>query len=141
MVPGKDISQILDGFAGRRILVAGDLVLDHYLQGSVSRISPEAPVPVVSLGRDSEKWIPGGAANVALNILSLGGMPAIAGVVGDDSRGTLLMELLADSGVDVSAVVVDSSRPTTVKTRVMGKSQQLLRIDREERTHGMRFDI
>ncbi len=87
MIPEREASSILESFRGKRILVAGDLVLDHYLEGAVSRISPEAPVPVVSLGRDSERWIPGGAANVALNVLSLGGVPVLAGAVGGIPRG------------------------------------------------------
>jgi len=131
LVPDKDTQSLLEMFKGRRILVAGDLVLDHYLDGSVSRISPEAPVPVVSLGENCERWIPGGAANVALNVLSLGGIPCMAGVVGDDTEGARLISLLQGSGVDVSAVIRDSHRPTTVKTRIMGRNQQLMRVDRE----------
>ncbi|MCK5785127.1 MAG: D-glycero-beta-D-manno-heptose-7-phosphate kinase [Candidatus Sabulitectum sp.] len=132
MIPDKDVQGLLDKFRGKKILVVGDLVLDHYLQGTVSRISPEAPVPVVALGDGCERKIPGGAANVALNVLSLGGKPVLAGVVGGDSDGDTLLRLLADAGVDVKAVVIDSGRPTTVKTRIMSKSQQLMRIDREK---------
>lgn len=131
LIPDMDTAELLQMFAGRRVLVAGDLVLDHYLEGSVTRISPEAPVPVVSLGRNSEKWIPGGAANVALNVLSLGGLPSLAGVTGADREGEVLVDLLSRAGVEVSAVTTDASRPTTVKTRVMGRNHQLIRIDRE----------
>ncbi len=131
MIPEREASSILESFRGKRILVAGDLVLDHYLEGAVSRISPEAPVPVVSLGKDSERWIPGGAANVALNVLSLGGIPVLAGAVGGDPQGEKLLALLAEAGVDTSAVVVDNERPTSVKTRIMGRNQQLMRVDRE----------
>lgn len=131
MIPEREASSILESFRGKRILVAGDLVLDHYLEGAVSRISPEAPVPVVSLGRDSERWIPGGAANVALNVLSLGGVPVLAGAVGGDSQGEKLLYLLDHAGVDTSSVVVDNERPTSVKTRIMGRNQQLMRVDRE----------
>jgi len=134
LIPDNDMQSLLDKFKGKRVLVIGDLVLDHYLEGSVSRISPEAPVPVVSLGDGSERRIPGGAANVALNVLSLGGEPVLAGAVGDDSDGEILVKLLSDAGVDVCAVVRDPGRPTTVKTRIMGKSQQLIRVDREK-TH------
>ena len=132
LIPDKDVQGLLNKFRGKRILVVGDLVLDHYLQGTVSRISPEAPVPVVALGDHCERKIPGGAANVALNVLSLGGKPVLAGVVGGDSDGETLLGLLADAGVDVTAVVIDRGRPTTVKTRIMSKSQQLMRIDREK---------
>ncbi len=131
LIPDTDTSQLIRMFEGRRILVAGDLVLDHYLEGKVARISPEAPVPVVSLGEDSERWIPGGAANVALNVVSLGGNPVMAGAVGDDSNGRILIDLLQAAGVDVSAVITDSERPTTVKTRIMSRHQQLMRVDRE----------
>ncbi len=130
----KDTQSLLEKFAGKRVLVVGDLVLDHYLDGKVSRVSPEAPVPVVTLGGNCERSIPGGAANVALNVLSLGGKPVMAGVTGRDRDGEILIELLSGSGVNTDAVILDRGRPTTVKTRVMGRNQQLLRIDREE-TH------
>jgi len=81
LIPDRNTAELLGMFSGKRILVAGDLVLDHYLEGEVSRISPEAPVPVVSLGENPERWIPGGAANVALNVLSLGGSPVLASAV------------------------------------------------------------
>lgn len=134
MTADKDVQSLLGAFPGKRILVVGDLVLDHYLEGTVSRISPEAPVPVVALGDGRERRIPGGAANVALNVLSLGGKPILAGVVGNDKDGEILLGLLSDAGVDVEAVILDSGRPTTVKTRIMGRGQQLMRIDREK-TH------
>jgi len=130
----KNTQSLLQKLRGRRVLVVGDLVLDHYLNGKVSRISPEAPVPVVTLGDNCENSIPGGAANVALNVLSLGGEPVMAGVTGSDSDGESIRELLSEAGVNIDAVVSDPGRPTTVKTRVMGRSQQLLRIDREK-TH------
>lgn len=132
MIPQAGVKNVLEMFSGKRVLVAGDLVLDHYLEGTVGRVSPEAPVPVVSLGEDYQKWIPGGAANVALNVVSLGGRPLLAGVVGGDTQGELLLDLLAGRGVDVGGVVVDGTRPTTVKTRVMARNQQLIRIDREK---------
>ncbi len=132
MIPEKNTKELLLKLRGKRILVIGDLVLDHYLEGRVSRISPEAPVPVVTLGNDCERRIPGGAANVALNVLSLGGIPVMAGVVGNDRNGNKLLGLLSEAGMNIDAVVHDEERPTTVKTRVMGRNQQLLRIDREE---------
>ncbi len=121
----------LEGFRGARVLVLGDLVLDHYLEGSVDRISPEAPVPVVTLEEGGERFAPGGAANVALNVLSLGGVPLVAGAVGDDRDGAALLNLLRERGADVSCAVVDSARPTTRKTRVISRGHQLLRLDRE----------
>ena len=140
MVQEKDTQSLLQKFSGKRILVVGDLVLDRYFDGAVSRISPEAPVPIVTLNDGYERWIPGGAANVALNVLSLGGIPGIAGVIGDDPEGKILLELLSDAGVDIEAVIVDKDRPTTVKTRIMGRSQQLMRIDREK-THSLAPDV
>lgn len=124
-------SEELLAFRGARVLVLGDLVLDHYLEGRVDRISPEAPVPVVTLDNGGERYAPGGAANVALNVLSLGGSPVIAGVVGEDPDGRLLKGLLREGGVDVSCVFADPSRPTTRKTRVISRGHQLIRIDRE----------
>jgi len=132
LIPDTDTAELLRLFSGKKVLVLGDLVLDHYLEGSVDRISPEAPVPVVSLGDNSERWIPGGAANVALNVLSLGGEPYLAGVTGKDMDGKILKKLLDERGVDTSAVIEDPARPTTVKTRVTGRNHQLIRIDREK---------
>ncbi len=121
----------LKSFEGAGVLVLGDIVLDHYLEGRVDRISPEAPVPVVTLDAGGERFAPGGAANVALNVLSLGGKPMIAGVVGEDQDGALLIDLLEQAGVDVSCVSTDPERPTTRKTRVISRGHQLIRIDRE----------
>ncbi|MBD3371068.1 D-glycero-beta-D-manno-heptose-7-phosphate kinase [Candidatus Fermentibacteria bacterium] len=132
MLPQKEsATSILSGFKDRRVVVVGDLVLDHYLVGEVSRISPEAPVPVVAVDRMGERWVPGGAANVARNVISLGGKVSLAGLVGDDERGERLLELLRQTGANVDAVMVDESRPTTTKTRVMSHSQHLLRMDEE----------
>lgn len=131
MIPKHNIENILDRLRGKRVLVTGDLILDHYLEGTVDRISPEAPVPIVSLERTGEKWVPGGAANVARNIYSLGGIPLMAGTAGDDSEGRLLVELLEKEGIDTDAVILDSSRPTTSKTRIMSGGHQLIRLDRE----------
>lgn len=113
------------------MLVIGDLILDHYLEGKVDRISPEAPVPIVSLERTGEKWVPGGAANVARNISTLGGIPFMAGTAGDDSEGRLLVDLLEKEGINTDAVILDSNRPTTSKTRIMSGGHQLIRIDSE----------
>ncbi|NOQ22881.1 MAG: D-glycero-beta-D-manno-heptose-7-phosphate kinase [Candidatus Aegiribacteria sp.] len=131
MIPDNNIENILDSLRGKRVLVTGDLILDHYIEGRVDRISPEAPVPIVSLERAGEKWVPGGAANVARNILSLGGIPLMAGTVGDDSEGGMLVELLEKEGINTDAVILDSSRPTTSKTRIMSGGHQLIRLDRE----------
>ncbi len=120
---------IVSDFRNRKILVVGDLILDEFVWGNVSRISPEAPVPVVWLTRESS--IPGGACNVASNINALGAKAYIAGVIGDDERGARLKGVLDRGGIDSRGVVVDKSRPTTLKTRVVAHHQQVVRIDKE----------
>lgn len=131
MHPKYNILNILDSFQRKRVLVAGDLILDHYLTGSVDRVSPEAPVPVVLLGDRGERWALGGAANVARNIQALGGVPLVAGIVGEDEYGDRLKDLLSTSGIKLSTIAVDRERPTTVKSRIMSDGQQLARVDRE----------
>jgi len=111
-----------------RVLVVGDVMLDRYWFGDVSRISPEAPVPVVKVDRSEER--PGGAANVARNIAALGAQVALLSVVGTDEAGTTLARLLEESAVDAS-LHADPQLNTTVKLRVLGRQQQLLRIDFE----------
>ena len=120
------------GFVGCRMLVVGDLMLDRYLIGDVARISPEAPVPVVRLGRETVSV--GGAGNVALNLAGLGVHADVAGWTGDDEPGARLRELLGLAGVRVQGVEVIRGRPTTTKTRVLSGQQQLVRIDDEEVT-------
>jgi len=114
---------------GRRVLVVGDLILDTYLWGGVSRISPEAPVPVVRLERESRRI--GGAGNVARNLAALGARAEMVGVVGDDDEGRGLRRLMEQAGIDVSGIVADASRHTTGKTRVIAHQQQVVRLDRE----------
>jgi D-beta-D-heptose 7-phosphate kinase/D-beta-D-heptose 1-phosphate adenosyltransferase len=116
-------------FDGCRILVVGDLMLDEYVWGAVERISPEAPVPVVSVTREESTL--GGAGNVAANLSALGAQVMVAGVVGAGPQGRRLREELARLGADVGAVVEDAERPTTRKTRIIAEHQQVLRIDRE----------
>ncbi len=121
---------IISNFHKAKVLVIGDLILDEFIWGKVSRISPEAPVPVVWV--DSENFMPGGASNVANNIRSLGGEVHLAGVVGNDERGGVLCSLLKEKGIHCEGVFRDSSRPTTQKTRVIAHHQQVVRIDREK---------
>ena len=122
---------VIARFAGRRILVLGDLMLDRYLWGRVERISPEAPVPVVEIERES--FTLGGAGNVAANLQALGAEPVLVGVIGEDEEGARLLETLAQRGVAIAGVVRDGSRPTTVKTRIIAHAQQVVRADRESR--------
>lgn len=124
------LRQIISGFHEAKVLVIGDLILDEFIWGNVSRISPEAPVPVVWV--KSENFMPGGASNVANNIRSLGGEVYLTGVVGEDTRGEILGSLLRGGGVHCDGVFTDRHRPTTQKTRVIAHHQQVVRIDREE---------
>jgi len=125
------LRSLVSRFAGRRVAVLGDCMVDRYLWGRVERISPEAPVPVVEIERESLTL--GGAGNVAHNLRALGAIPVLFGVVGDDAEGTRLCESFAESGVDPAHIVRDPSRPTTVKTRIIAHSQQVVRADRESR--------
>jgi rfaE bifunctional protein kinase chain/domain len=120
---------IIGKFQNKNILVVGDLILDHYIWGKVRRISPEAPVPVVEVERES--FLLGGAANVANNIVSLGSRAAVVGIVGRDMAGETLTDLIRRKGVNCEGIFV-SNRPTTVKTRVIAHNQQVVRFDRED---------
>jgi len=118
-------------FRGRRIAVLGDVMVDRYLWGHVDRISPEAPVPVVEIERQTESL--GGAGNVAANLGALGAAPALISVRGDDADGAALARTLTDRGVRADSLLADAARPTTVKTRIIAHSQQIVRADRESR--------
>ena len=122
---------VLDRFAGRRILVLGDLMLDHYLWGRVERISPEAPVPVVEVHRETSSL--GGAGNVASNLAALGAEPVLVGAVGEDARAQQLLDVFAERGVDTRNIARDATRPTTMKTRIVAQHQQVVRADWESR--------
>ncbi|MBI4313388.1 MAG: D-glycero-beta-D-manno-heptose-7-phosphate kinase [Candidatus Omnitrophica bacterium] len=113
-----------------RVIVFGDLILDEFIYGNVNRISPEAPVPVLCV--EKEAPMPGGAANVAGNIVSLGGAAYLVGVVGEDDAGRRLKHLLDQHGMEISGIANDPSRPTTIKTRIIAHRQQVVRIDREK---------
>ena len=121
--------RIVNRFSGARILVVGDIMMDRFIWGRVSRISPEAPVPVVLVER--ETFLLGGASNVVNNIHSLGGQVSLCGVIGDDEAGRRIQKELAEKGVDTRGVIVEEGRPTTTKTRIIAHQQQIVRIDRE----------
>ncbi len=123
------VEQLLSAASGKRIAVVGDAMLDVYLLGEVNRISPEAPVPVVRVRE--RKLALGGAANVANNIVSIGAGCELVSAVGDDHAGSTLRRMLGDAGTDTRALV-SVKRPTTTKTRVVARSQQLVRYDEEE---------
>jgi D-beta-D-heptose 7-phosphate kinase/D-beta-D-heptose 1-phosphate adenosyltransferase len=126
------MKDIFKKFSKTGILVIGDLMVDQYVWGKVKRISPEAPVPVVEV--TEENLLLGGAANVAHNILSLGGKVLITGTIGRDDMGKILINKMSDKGFNTDGVVVDGRRPTTVKTRVIAHNQQVVRFDREVKT-------
>ncbi len=127
----KKLSELIDGFKKEKILVIGDLILDRYIWGKVTRISPEAPVPVVDVLDDN--FMLGGAANVANNIVSLGGKATVMGIAGTDGAGQVLRDLLTRAGIET--VLIEDPRPTSVKTRVIAHNQQVVRFDMESRDH------
>lgn len=126
----KKLNGLKNNFKGKRIAVIGDLMLDCYFWGGVSRVSPEAPVPVVEV--DNEFYRFGGAMNVAYNIQTLGGVPFPIGVIGNDNDGKIFRGLLKKTGISDKGIVVDRKRPTTAKTRVIANQQHIVRIDKEK---------
>lgn len=136
MLDSTTLSRLTRSFAATRVLVVGDLIADEFLTGQVGRISREAPVLV--LYHQHTDVVPGGAANAAANMASLGGQVQVIGLFGDDASGVALAKSLNDRGVDTTGVVIDPSRPTTTKTRISAASQQsvtqqIVRVDRESR--------
>jgi len=131
----KNLERILAGCAGRRVAVVGDLMLDRYVWGRVDRVSPEAPVPVVSVERRSHSL--GGSANVVHNLQSLGAEAVPFGVVGADQAADLVLGLLRQAGVETAHILRDDERPTTLKTRIIAHEQHVVRVD-EERVDPLR---
>lgn len=127
----KRAEAIIDGFSRAKVLVVGDIMVDHFIWGRVSRISPEAPVPVVEV--QSDNLLLGGCANVLNNIYAMGGGVFGAGVVGADAMGDRVVEEFRKRGLDIGGVVREPDRPTTLKTRIVAHSQQVVRFDRESR--------
>ncbi len=127
----KRARAIIEKFGRARVLVVGDLIMDHFIWGRVKRISPEAPVPVVEVA--SESIMLGGAANVVNNIHSLGGRSLVTGVVGNDLDGRKLVASLKEKGIPAEGIITDRKRPTTIKTRIIAHHQQVVRFDREMR--------
>ncbi len=123
--------ELKSAFAGKRIAVIGDMMLDGYFWGEVKRISPEAPVPVVEIEKEFNRF--GGAANVALNIKTLNAIPFPIGVIGKDNEGEMFASLMNEAGVSNDGIIIDESRPTTSKTRVIANNQHVVRIDKESK--------
>ncbi len=126
----KKLNALKKKFYNKKIAVIGDMMLDCYYWGEVSRISPEAPVPVVAVDNEFARF--GGAMNVAHNILTLGGIPLPIGVIGNDYNGKILRTLMAELKINDSFIIVDKERPTTTKTRVIAHNQHIVRIDKED---------
>src|SRR5690349_981668 len=123
--------QLTAGFAGRQLLVLGDLMLDEFIWGRVRRISPEAPVPVVEVER--ETLVLGGAGNVAANLVALGARPVPFGVVGSDQNAERMRDAFREVGVAGDGLIVDPARATTLKTCIIAHNQPVVRVDRESR--------
>ena len=127
----KRAFSIIENFSRSGVLVIGDIMADHFIWGRVSRISPEAPVPVVEVSRDN--FTLGGCANVLNNIFAMGGRVYLAGVIGADETGMRLISEFRSRGMDTRGVVVEEGRPTTLKTRIIAHGQQMVRFDQEDR--------
>ncbi len=130
LVSKRRILDLIKNFSGARVLVVGDIMVDHFIWGKVWRISPEAPVPVVEVARES--LLLGGSANVMHNILSAGGAVYAAGVIGSDDMGRWFLDECKRKKVGTEGIVIEDGRPTTVKTRIVAHSQQMVRFDREK---------
>lgn len=129
MIKNEKLLRFVNRFSGTKVFVLGDLMVDKYIYGRVSRISPEAPVPVVEVVKETA--VPGGAGNVASNIVSLGGKCFLGGIVGADLLGETLIAEFSKQGVNTEGVICDNSRPTTLKTRIIAHHQQVVRCDWE----------
>ncbi|MBZ0245136.1 MAG: D-glycero-beta-D-manno-heptose-7-phosphate kinase [Cyclobacteriaceae bacterium] len=125
----KSLEEVFDAFNGLTVLVIGDIMLDSYIWGSVDRISPEAPVPIVRVKKRDFRL--GGAANVALNVQALGAKPILCALIGDDDAGNKLLDCLDQQGMSKEGIVVSKNRPTTVKTRLIASHQHVVRVDEE----------
>jgi len=130
-IDNRKLTRFAKALRGRRIGVAGDFMLDRYVWGSATRLSPEAPVPVVDFANESE--VLGGAGNVATNLAALGATVLAFGVVGEDEEGRAIRSLMEAAGVATKGMAGDASRITTVKTRIVARHQQIVRVDRERR--------
>lgn len=122
------VAEIINGFSGKKVLVIGDIMIDEYLSGKVTRLSPEAPVPIIEIEDENTRF--GGAANVALNIKELGCKAILVGITGEDRHAEIFNRLMKKHGIE-SGILQSKERPTTVKTRIIGDNQHIARVDRE----------
>ncbi|MFH1386455.1 MAG: D-glycero-beta-D-manno-heptose-7-phosphate kinase [bacterium] len=128
----ENLRRYLAGFVGKKVLVYGDLMLDEHIWSRVSRISPEAPVPIAEVIKTTH--VPGGCGNVAANIAAMEGIPCLIGIIGQDSSGEKLLTALKKQNIAVNYLIKDAGRPTILKSRIIASSQQVVRVDREDRT-------
>ncbi|MBN1830673.1 MAG: D-glycero-beta-D-manno-heptose-7-phosphate kinase [Deltaproteobacteria bacterium] len=128
---GEVLRRHVDDLSDTKVIVVGDILMDEYIWGDVSRISPEAPVPVVEVRQETKML--GGAANVVNNIASLGGIPILCGVIGDDQTGREIVDTMMQKGLRTDGLISEPDRPTSIKTRVVAHNQQVVRFDREKR--------
>ncbi len=131
MLEPEQLREWASEWQGKRVLVVGDLMLDEYIIGVAERISPEAPVPVILCERRT--YGAGGAANTAMNLMALGAKVVVCGVVGNDWAGEKLRQILSENGADITGILIDPNRPTTLKTRIIAQTQQVARVDVESR--------
>jgi rfaE bifunctional protein kinase chain/domain len=125
------LKRSVDGLCNTKVIVIGDIMMDEYIWGDVSRISPEAPVPIVEIKKETKMF--GGAANVINNIASLGGTPILCGVVGEDPTGSEILKIMTQQCLRTDGIITEAGRPTSIKTRVVAHNQQVVRFDREDR--------
>lgn len=125
------LEKIIKNFSGKKVLIIGDLMLDEYILGKTTRLSPEAPVPIVEV--EKTNYVPGGAANAANNVRSLGDQTALVGILGDDENAQKLIKLLKGGGIKTDGILKDAKRPTTLKSRIISQGQHVVRIDKESR--------
>ena len=130
MIKPKSIPSLFTSFEKINVLIIGDVMIDNYLWGKVDRISPEAPVPIVSIQKKESRL--GGAANVALNIQALGAKPILCSIIGGDSNGRIFLDQLQQLNMNADGLLQSNDRPTTIKTRVIGNNHQMLRVDEEQ---------
>lgn len=126
----QELHKLFDGFKGKHLVLIGDVMMDAYIWGKADRISPEAPVPVLTVTRKEERL--GGLANVAINLRQLGAQVSVCSVIGNDAAGKRLLELFTSLDIDTSGIVTTPHRVTTVKTRIIGQTQHVVRIDEEQ---------
>ncbi|MFA6170266.1 MAG: D-glycero-beta-D-manno-heptose-7-phosphate kinase [Candidatus Margulisiibacteriota bacterium] len=127
-----NLKKYISNFAGKKVLIVGDLMLDEHIWSTVSRISPEAPVPIADVKKTTH--VPGGCGNVAANIAALGGTPYLIGIIGRDSSGEKLLNALKKINVSTNFIIVDDVRPTILKSRIIAASQHVVRVDREDKS-------